>query len=156
MDIIEIRDPTINQEEILSRITTQVKGKTVPDFSTIGPESLQNPPAGGLQESDTKSGNHETFIDLMLLHQLQEPEFSSEAPLIGPWIVRLRQLWNWMSTKWYVRPIIKQQSTINGQIALLLMEMETTVKENRQTIANLETKVKRLESILTANNLHEE
>jgi hypothetical protein len=156
MDMIEIRDPTINQEEILSRITTQVKGKTVPDFSTIGPESLQNPQAGGLPESDSKSGNHETFIDLMLLHQLQEPEFTSEAPLIGPWIVRLRQLWNWMSTKWYVRPIIKQQSTINGQIALLLVEMETTINENKRTIANLEAKVKRLESSLTPNNLPEQ
>ncbi len=156
MGMIEIRDSNINQEEILNLIAAQIKGKAIPDFSVMGPESLRNAQTDNLQELDAKPNNHETFIDLMLLHQLQEPEFTSEAPLIGPWIVRLRRLWNWMSTKWYVRPIIKQQSTINGQIALLLMEMETTLKENRQTIADLETKVKRLESSLTANHLHEQ
>lgn len=155
MDSIEIRDPNLNKKEFLELIAEKVKGKTVPDFSTIGPESLRFTYADAPHESATKSGNHETFIDLMLMHQLEEPEFTSEAPLIGSWIIRLRQLWNWMSTKWYVRPILRQQSTINGQIAHLLMEMETTVNENQHTIADLAAKVNHLESIIAENDLRE-
>lgn len=155
MNVIELRDPQLNKEEILDLIAEQIKGKTVPDFSAIGPESLRSTQAGIPHNLNTKSGNHEIFIDLMLMHQLQEPEFSSETPIIGPWIVRLRQLWNWMSTKWYVRPLIRQQSTINGQIAVLLLEMETWINEKNQIIVGLEAKVNRLESILSANGLKE-
>jgi hypothetical protein len=60
-----------------------------------------------------------------------------------------------MSTKWYVRPIIKQQSIVNGQIALLLIQMEAAVKENSQIIADLEARVNQLESIIATNNLRE-
>lgn len=155
MDVIEIRDPNLNKKEISALIAEQIKDKTVPDFSAIGPESLRNTQADIPHESVAKSDSHEAFIDLMLTHQLQEPEFSSNAPLIGSWIVRLRQFWNWMSTKWYVRPIIKQQSIVNGQMALLLIQMETAVEENRQIIADLEARVTQLESIISANNFRE-
>lgn len=153
MDIIEIRDPNLNEKEILNRIAAGVKGKTKPDFSEVGPETLRRSQATLFQDADVPSGNHEAFIDLMLMHQLEEPEFSSEAPIVGPWIVRLRQLWNWMSTKWYVLPILKQQTLVNGQIALLLVEMEAVINENKQTIARLQERVARLEAL---NGIHEE
>lgn len=155
MNVIEIRDPHVDQAEILKRISEQVKDKTVPDFSTIGPEILRNSEAQAAQQERTQSASNEALIELMLMHQLEEPEFVSDAPVVGPWIVRLRQLWNWMSTKWYVLPIIKQQSNVNGQIAVLLLEMETRLDEKNQLVADLEEKVNRLEAILAANKLHE-
>ena len=154
MDIIEIRDPNLNQKEILELIAARVKDLTAPDFSVIGPESLRNSQADHSQAAETKT-NYETFIDLLMMHQLEETAFSSEAPLIGPWIVRLREFWNWMSTKWYVRPILRQQSTVNGQIVLLLMEMDALLRENKQTIARLEEKVNQLESLVASNGLNE-
>jgi hypothetical protein len=60
-----------------------------------------------------------------------------------------------MSTKWYVRPILRQQSTVNGQIVLLLMEMDALLRENKQTIARLEEKVNQLESLVASNGLNE-
>jgi hypothetical protein len=156
MEIIEIRDPKLNKTDLLKRVATQMEGKVIPDFGTIGPEKLRHTAANAASPEEGKeSGNHEAFIDLMLSHQLEEPEFSSEAPIIGPWIVRLRQMWNWMSTKWYVLPIIKQQSEVNGQVAILLLEMETWINEKNQTIADLQEKVNRLESIMAANRLNE-
>jgi hypothetical protein len=46
--------------------------------------------------------------------RLREPAFTSGAPVIGPLIVRARRAWNWMSTKWYVRPVLDQQSQFNA------------------------------------------
>jgi hypothetical protein len=156
MDVIEIRDANLNKKEILDQVRQGIKGKMVPDFAAIGPEKLRQVQADLADESGAAPDNHESFIDLMLIHQLEEPEFSSEAPIIGPWIVRFRQLWNWMSTKWYVRPILKQQSTVNGQIALLLIEMEAIVNDNQQTINRLQERVSQLESLVTQNKRHEE
>lgn len=153
MDTIEIRDPNLPQDEILARIAEQINSKTVPDFSAIGPESLRSRQAALAQTPEDQSLTHETLLDLMMMHQLEEPSFTSETPLLGPWIVRLRELWNWMSTKWYVRPIMRQQSTINGQMVLLLMELETILKDQQETIAQLEEKVAHLESVHEAREL---
>jgi hypothetical protein len=147
MNIIEIKDPNLDKNEILNQINAGIAGKTAPDFSAIGPEILRPTQAVTSSDSGIASGNHEAFIDLMLMHQLEEPEFTSEAPIIGSWIVRLRQLWNWMSTKWYVLPILKQQSMVNGQIALLLVEMEAVINENKQTIGRLQERVNQLEGL---------
>lgn len=45
--------------------------------------------------------------------QVTERPFTSNAPLIGPLIVRLRRLWNNVSTTWYVRPLVQQQNEYN-------------------------------------------
>lgn len=155
MNVIEIRDPNIDNEAVLKRIREQVKDQTAPDFTAIGPEILRNSEARVVEKEPGQPASHEALIELMLMHQLEEPEFVSDAPVIGPWIVRLRQLWNWMSTKWYVLPIIKQQSNVNSQIAVLLLEMETRLDEKNQLIAALEEKVNRLELLLATQELHE-
>jgi len=45
--------------------------------------------------------------------QLRERPFESTVPLIGPLIVGFRSLWNNVAAKWYVRPLIQQQSEFN-------------------------------------------
>ena len=47
------------------------------------------------------------------LQTLPEYVFSSQVPLFGPLIVRFRDLWNSIATKWYVGPLIQQQSKFN-------------------------------------------
>ena len=51
---------------------------------------------------------------------VREQPFVSHAPLVGPLLVRLRQAWNWMSTTWYVRPLLAQQNTFNARVTALL------------------------------------
>jgi GT2 family glycosyltransferase len=60
--------------------------------------------------------------------QLVEPSFRSAAPLIGPLIIRVRRLWNWMSTKWYVRPIVDQQSAFNALVVEALRAVELSLQ----------------------------
>jgi hypothetical protein len=44
---------------------------------------------------------------------LREPHFHSDVPLLGPLIAWFRESWNGVSTKWYVRDLVQQQSELN-------------------------------------------
>jgi hypothetical protein len=63
------------------------------------------------------------FDQLRSAATLQEYRFRSQVPLMGPLIARFRELWNSMSTKWYVRPLIEQQSEINRQLVAVLTDL---------------------------------
>ena len=59
--------------------------------------------------------------------ELQEQPFHSDKPLVGRLIVWFRTLWNNVATRWYVIPIIQQQTAINHrlrtEIAILREEL---------------------------------
>jgi GT2 family glycosyltransferase len=48
------------------------------------------------------------------LIEIREQPFRSNVPIIGRWIAAFRQSWNRVATEWYVRPMIRQQSTFNS------------------------------------------
>jgi GT2 family glycosyltransferase len=50
------------------------------------------------------------------LAEIREQPFRSTVPIFGRWIAAFRQRWNRISTEWYVRPMIRQQSTFNSLI----------------------------------------
>jgi hypothetical protein len=54
-----------------------------------------------------------TLSQLQQKWQVQERPFQSNTAVIGSLIARLRQSWNSISTKWYVRPLIQQQNEFN-------------------------------------------
>lgn len=76
--------------------------------------------------------------------RLQEYQFTSAVPLIGPLIAWFRHAWNSVATKWYVRPLMAQQTAMNlalvdqleklqGVAAVTATEMETWfVDEDRE------------------------
>ncbi len=45
--------------------------------------------------------------------KLIERPFESNTPVFGPLIVRFRSLWNSVAAKWFVRPLIQQQTEFN-------------------------------------------
>lgn len=45
--------------------------------------------------------------------KLTERPFESNIPIFGPLIVRFRSLWNGVAAKWFVRPLIQQQTEFN-------------------------------------------
>ena len=55
--------------------------------------------------------------------QVQERPFTSNAPLIGTLIVRLRRFWNNLSTTWYVRPLLQQQNEFNHLLTRYLDDL---------------------------------
>lgn len=54
--------------------------------------------------------------------QVRERPFTSDTPLIGPLLVRFREAWNSVATKWYVRPLLQQQNSFNQLVASQLHE----------------------------------
>lgn len=48
------------------------------------------------------------------LTEIREQPFHSDVPILGRWIAAFRQRWNSISTEWYVRPMMRQQSAVNA------------------------------------------
>jgi len=53
------------------------------------------------------------LAEMEAAHALQERPFTSEVPVFGRLIAAVRSLWNSVSTKWYVRPLVQQQTVFN-------------------------------------------
>ncbi len=108
---------------------------------------------------------------------IQEFEFTSSTPGIGPAVAALRRAWNSVSTKWYVRAIIQQQMAFNALVARLLSEediqaeasasdigllanelttlrqkLETDAANIRKDMRQLQLRLSRIEQLLTARN----
>ena len=147
---LEIRDPQINQQKILAQVMKRAATHHYHlDLEMAGPENLRH---GEEQESSAVkfSELHEQLIDLMVDHTLIEPDFQSAVPLFGRLIVGFRRVWNWVATKWYLRPIMQQQSGLNAQMALIMYQMlqeniqfEGQISHLKQEIAQLQGQTER-------------
>jgi GT2 family glycosyltransferase len=61
--------------------------------------------------------------ELETLWDVHERPFTSQVPILGRWIVALRNLWNSVATKWYVRPLLSQQVRFNGAVVRALLQL---------------------------------
>jgi hypothetical protein len=98
--------------------------------------------------------------------RLREHAFTSPVPLVGGLIAAFRSLWNGVATRWYVRPLIDQQSEVNAltlealrQLAALYQELDARVAEQdrdgtdlARRVAELTTVLVRLERQVAASN----
>ena len=104
--------------------------------------------------------------------ELQEQPFHSDKPLVGRLVVWFRTLWNNVATRWYVIPIIQQQTDINyrlrAEIAILReelsgeqeirhvldKEMVTTRRDQAAALYSMQTEVARLRTRLEEAEQH--
>ncbi len=113
MQTIKIKDPKLNQTAIFQQLQDALaQMPPLPNLAQSGPASLSRTTVPSQNDAELPDFSHD-LIELVDKAVLQETEFSSNAPAIGPLIVKFRQLWNWMSTRWYVLPIMRQQSDLN-------------------------------------------
>lgn len=145
--IIEIRDPDIDVEEVMARVRANVarrraEGAYQEDLDAIAREVREEVMAFAAAED--RAGRRSLVLTLAELDarwQLKEQPFVSGLPILGRLIVAARSAWNWMSTKWYVRPLIQQQSEFNSHAVRTLRE----VIAEQQMLAD---RVERLEDLL--------
>lgn len=87
--------------------------------------------------------------------EIREHEFRSDVPVIGGLIAAFRRLWNRISTEWYVKPVIQQQTQFNGLVLAMLEQqaydrqrlgevLAEYVGENGREIAELAQELRRL------------
>ena len=153
--VIEIRDPALNGQGIARQVqqrAAQRRAASAPslDWAALVPVPLQpdSPEPGSDITSADFPGLRESLAELIGRGYLHEPDFRSEAPLIGPVIVAVRRLWNWMSTKWYVRPILWQQSEINARTARTISDVAQWHEMDARRLEQLEARVAELEAHL--------
>ena len=160
---IEICDPTIDEKSVLKQLEWKVKqrwaqGAYDSNVMTLGPASL-HPDHFFSDSPDIERPSFQRSLEKWreLRHNihLREPNFHSNVPVAARLIVAVRRFWHWMSTKWYIRPILYQQSVVNMHVAQFVMELLRlhefdTLRigqlEARQT--ELETRISRLEEKL--------
>lgn len=78
----------------------------------------------------TTPASHPELDPLRARAVLREHRFESAARVVGPLIAWLREHWNSIATKWYVRPLIQQQSEFNLLVAERLANQETRLVEH--------------------------
>ncbi len=71
---------------------------------------------------------------------LREPPFTSTKRWLGPLIIGFRQLWNAIATRWYILPVLAQQTNVNQELAETLaeivQEMELRVDYHNLAVAD--------------------
>jgi hypothetical protein len=61
--------------------------------------------------------------------QVRERPFTSDMPVLGRFIVFVREKWNSVAAKWYVRPMVQQQNRFNATVVDVLQEMSRRLEQ---------------------------
>ncbi len=108
--------------------------------------------AGGIQILATylHSADHteQQLRDLENHAWVRESTFQSHAPVIAKLIVFVRNLWNWMSAKWYVLPMLQQQNGFNVAATQIIRQLWALNRSQFTTICALQERVEALEAQL--------
>ncbi|RMF28539.1 MAG: hypothetical protein D6759_15600 [Chloroflexi bacterium] len=79
--------------------------------------------------------------------EVREQPFRSDKPFIGPLIVRVRSLWNSVATKWYVRPLIRQQNAINRRLVEINRQLREELQVAQEIIVALDRELAELRQL---------
>ncbi len=141
--IIEIRDPEIDVEQVMTRIRANVarrraEGAYQEDLDAIAAEVFAEVVSTS-QISGIAGGKVALTLSELESHwMIREQPFVSHVPILGPLIVAVRNLWNWMSTKWYVQPLLQQQVGFNALTVRALQEVSAENQLLAEQVLRLE------------------
>jgi hypothetical protein len=129
-EIFEIRDPQIDVEALMRTLRENVarrraEGAYTEDLDAIADEVFRgvlSTSTISALPSDNEADPASTLAQLNARWAVHEVPFVSRTPVLGPLVVAVRNFWNWMSTKWYVRAILQQQVGFNAAVVRALSE----------------------------------
>lgn len=96
----------------------------------------------------SSSSNTDNWQELRARQELQEHRFQSRVPILGPLIVALRSLWNSVATKWYVRPLLVQQSIFNRLLVDRLVGQARAVEAQTNRLNEIEAQLVALQQLV--------
>jgi hypothetical protein len=159
------------EKEIDHMADTDEEGMDIPEIlgalrRTLADEDHEHgsaePPTlhKGVQEaktSDNPPSGSQLTDELASKWQVVERPFVSHKPLIGPLIVFVREMWNSVSTKWFVRAILEQQNEFNQAVVRAVNELDIRICDNDRDstalaveIAKVGYRLNRIENQLAA------
>jgi hypothetical protein len=65
---------------------------------------------------------------------IHEQPFHSSVPIVGPIVAWFRTMWNNISTRWYVLPLLQQQSEFNALLITYLRGTEAAAAARRDMV----------------------
>lgn len=146
--VIEIRDPNIDVEAIMTQIRANIarrrsEGAYQEDVDAIADEVFAEVMAAGDAGGNSAAQGMDAILaELNVRWAVREVPFASGVPVLGKLIVALRNFWNWMSTKWYVRGLLQQQVEFNALMVRafnqMWLENQTLVKTVEQQRGEIE------------------
>jgi hypothetical protein len=74
------------------------------------------------------------FPELQAMAHIREQPFASDKPIIGRLVVFVRETWNSIATKWYVRPMLRQQITFNVMVAQVTQELMAALQASHEAL----------------------
>lgn len=81
---------------------------------------------------------------------LSEPRFRSTLPLLGPLIARFRAAWGSVAVRWYLRPLLAQQSAFNELLANQLHSQQARLQMQAEEQAALAQAIAELAEAINA------
>ncbi len=154
-DIFIVRDPQVDVDALMEQVRRNVakrraEGAYQEDLDAIADQvrlQVLDKGAAGPLEPGSMDGAH-LLAELEERWLVREAPFTSHTPVIGPLIVAVRRGWNWMSTKWYVRPLLDQQVGFNALVARALSDTVASNHALAGRLADLQARCEELEAEL--------
>lgn len=92
--------------------------------------------------------------------RLEEHRFSSDVPILGPLVARFRELWLSVAARWYILPIINQQSQYNEHVSRIVAEFiqrdEQRWRNTARNMHKLEAAIQNLEKRVNSAEILED
>jgi len=153
-DILELRDPQLDaiklQETVAANLARRrAAGAYREDLDSLARSLLGDRPPIFEEMHSSPATLRGLLAELEAAWTLQEQPFVSHVPFFAPLIVAVRNFWNWMSTKWYVRPILQEQMTFNVLAVRAIAEVATACQQ-------LERRLQAVEEALRQGQVDEE
>lgn len=138
-DILDFRGSSLDEADVLAGLLSDLRAATAEGLARHDPAPKGSaPPAAGSLESSALHRLEQRMT-------LREQPFSSEVPVLGRLIVAARTLWNSVATKWYVRPLVQQQTLFNTEVVSYLQGQSLDLAENIRELTTIAERVARIE-----------
>ena len=95
-------------------------------------------------QSEAEWAQARLLVELEAVQTIQERPFVSKVPVLGRFIVAVRDLWNSVATKWYVRPLIQQQTDFNTRVVRYLANLSGQIEQLGMSIEQLGMSIEQL------------
>jgi GT2 family glycosyltransferase len=132
--ILDFRRSSPQEADALLGLLSNLRSATLASLAAMGA-------AGGPSDShwpsvrqDADRERAELLDNLRAIQTIRERPFTSEVPVFGKLIVGIRNLWNSVAAKWYVRPMLHQQNVFNQQVVNHLHDFGQDLLELEQRL----------------------
>lgn len=115
-------------------------------LAELSQQAVETPPdiTVRLEMEHTTPESAPRLQELATRSRLREQPFSSHVPLVGPLIAAFRAAWNSVSTKWYARPLIQQQSEFNELVVDQLVTLTARLQNYEALVSQVTDMIARL------------